>query len=394
MEKPGDSRTNLRSLLILFTINLCFFSSNASLNMLPPYLSGLGATKAWIGLFQNIGALVMVFAVGFASPILARLEKKRALLVTYAIAAAAYGAMYFFSDNLGLLLLLRSLTGLTYLCGFTMNSSIAYGLLKPDRRASGIALFGISGIIANPIGSFLGEWLIGMGGHSLLFPLGASFAAIACLLSLTLKRQHTQSAGTDSPHYLSLLRRREYWPLFFLSMVMGGAFSAHSTFLPVFSVERLNFANLSIYFSALSLTAILLRFLGRRLLDSRHEKRLLMVALAFLFSACGQTLLLAHPFQLAVSGVLQGIGHSILYPVLSTVFIHTGPESRRDSLNNAFIGTYTLGTVGLSSALGALGDAAGSFWIFAGMGALVAIALAWMAASGPVPKYRGGETES
>lgn len=395
---PNDGTKSVKStraglfngpFILVFLANFCFFASSASLNMLPPYLEKLGASKAWIGLFQNIGALAVVLAVVLASPLLSSLPKKRSLIIANAISATALLAMFFVPGNLSALLILRLLTGFSFICGFTMNANIAFSLIPRQSRAGGIAIFGISGVLSNPVGSFIGERLVHVFPYSSLFLLGAFFALSAVVITLFFPASADTHSKKSTPHYLAVLSRKEVWPILFGGFVVGGAFSTHATFLPSLSIQRLGFSNLSLYFAAFAATAITIRILGAGLFAPGREKKLVTLALGFVAAAYAQTLSLTLPFQLVISGVLYGIGHSILYPVLSTSLVHSGPESERDTLNNAYIGTYTIGSVGLASLFGGLGDITRNTpVIFIAMGLTALAGLFWMALAGPLPVYK------
>ncbi len=66
-------------------------------------------------------------------------------------------------------------------------------------------------------------------------------------------------------------------------------------------------------------------------------------------------------------GFLYGLGHAILYPVLNTIFVNSGRENEKYTLNSIFISFYTMGNFLISGALGYVGDLFGVNSIYISM---------------------------
>ncbi|MGA2141638.1 MAG: MFS transporter [Brevinematales bacterium] len=365
--------------ILIFLENFFFFSSRNSLNMLPPYLASLGASKAYTGFFMNISSLLLVVFVLFFTGFASRLNKKYLLTAGFSLQLVSLILMFFCPRNLNILLIFQFLSSFSYAFGFTINSSIAFDIIPPGKRTSGIALFGLSGVLAAPTGSFFGEIMSNLFRPNSLFILSAFF----CLLSLILvffihdEPGHGSNSGVS---FWKILKNRELSLLFFLGILLGGAWSVLTTFIPDFTSARLGFANLSFYFFANSVIAVLSRTVFAKTIDNISRKRLIITALTLIALAMLMTSLLFLPWQLYAIGVLYGLGHSILYPVLNAAFVDSGKGLDKFALSNAFIAMYTLGNVALCTILGVQGDFIGSFLgnnggltsIFISMGLLAA----------------------
>ena len=84
---------------------------------------------------------------------------------------------------------------------------------------------------------------------------------------------------------------------------------------------------------------------------------------------------LHNDFQLVVTGFLYGIGHSILFPVLSTQFVNSGEEHEKITLNNTFIAVNVAGNVVFAFILGIISDFFGLQTIYGIYGIIIFITL-------------------
>ncbi len=356
--------------LIIFLLNFLFFTSHASLNLLPPYLSDLGASKGFIGFFMNVNSLTLVLFVIFFSSKIGRINIKHILLSGFILQLISLIAMYFFPGDLLMLLFFRSMASFSYAFGFTLNSLLAFEILPKGSRVSGIAFYGISGVIANPAGSYLGELALKFHHPRYLFLLGALFC-IASIIIVPFIHEQKRSEGHNRT-FFSVLRQKELIILMAASIILGGAWSTLSTFIPNLSKERLGIANISSYFISLSVIAILSRFFFSGFIDRLSKKILIIFSLSLMAVAMAFTASLFSFWQLYITGIIYGIAHSILYPVLNTAYVESGGENDKLIMNNSFLAFYTFGNVGISSLLGIIGDYFGTMAIFIGMAILAA----------------------
>ncbi len=357
--------------LLLFIENYLFFCSHTSLNLLPPYLTSLGASKAFVGFFMNVNPLELVLFVVFFGRFMNNLPKKQALFTGFLLHFLSMILMFVFSQNLTVLLILRFIAAVSFVFGFTMHANLAFEIIPRAKRAGGIAIFGISGVLSNPTGSILGETILRLAHPQYLFLLGALFSLFVMTAVLFLKDPHHAHRKKEKKTFLDMLTRKNLYSWMFIAVIFGGIFSVFSTFIPNFSLERLGFANLSIYFTSLTIVAILSRTLFSNLLDSVPKRKLIAAALLFMLTSIGIILFLHWPIQLAIVGLIYGMGHSVMYPTLSTTFLGSGNEDEQAVLNNTFTAFYTFGNVSLTTFLGFVGDFFGMTSIFLVTGFLV-----------------------
>lgn len=366
---PDTASSQKKEFWILFVENFFFFSSHAALNSLPVYFSQLGLSHAFTGFFMNIHVFGLVVFVVFFSQFTERIGKKRMILFSYTLAFFAFVFMFFFSTDLVGLVVFRLVSSLSYAVGFTVNAALAFDILPPEKRSGGIALFGVSGILSNPFCSFLGGYVFHFS-PAFLFLLAALFTLLAIGVSFFLPEKTYLFQDTRVKHFFHVLKRRHLWLYFFLAVVLGGAFSSLATFIPQQTLERFGVSLLTEYFGAYSFMAIVCRFLFAPWLDRISGEKLLFAGFFLAGLAMLNTAFVYLPWQVLVTGMLYGLAHTILYPVLSAFVVKKSQEVEKYTTNSAFIGFYTLGGLVISSVLGVIGDIFRTRDIFLGMGFL------------------------
>jgi predicted MFS family arabinose efflux permease len=349
--------------ILLFAVNFFFFSCFSSMNMLPAYLSSLGAGKGFIGLFMNINSLEIVIFVLIFGKYSNKINKKLSLVIGFFIFIISMIFMYLFFDNIIILFIFRIISSIAYVFGFTMITNILFEVLPVKIRTGGIALFGISGICSNPFGAFLGEKIIYKYHPKYLFLLAIGLALIELILLFIIKINH-KSPYTESKTFGIILEKKYLKPLILNTIIIGGLFSIYSSFIPKFTLERLGFSTLSFYFISFSIVAIIGRLFFARSIDWMDRKLLICIALSSIIISLILMIFLFDKYLLLAIGFFHGIGHSILYPVLNTSFLDKGNDEEKAILNNSYIVFYTSGSIFLSTLLGVIGDITNTIAIF------------------------------
>lgn len=351
----------------LFVQNFFIFSAISVLNVMPDHLAAIGASKSYIGLYMNTNSLVMVALAIPLSDHADRFGRKRLVVWGYLAALTAFAGSFFLYDRLFVLVLLRALSSLIFCLALSVQLAELYGRLPRERRFSGMAMYGISGLVANPAASFAGELISGAAGARWLFAAAFAFTAAGLLFALSHKFLERDDEGGRSVPFLSLIQRKELRPLFAFSFLLGSAYAVIATFLVNLTRERLGVPTISGFFAAFSAVAIFIRlFLGKRL--ERIAPRMLIAAcfplLAVSFALC---FTLRSAAMLPVIGVLYGIGHSTMWPLVSSLFVNSGSDADRLGLNNLYSAVNQSGGIAAAVILGAFADFAGLPIVFAVM---------------------------
>lgn len=340
----------------IFFLNFIFFLSHASVNMLPAYLSSLGASNGYIGLFMNINSFELLLFVILFGGIASRIARKPALVIGHLCFTLSMLAMFAFKDNLFLLFVMRLLSSISYVFGYTIDLNIVYDILPPEKRVRGVAFFGISGIIANPAGAFLGEFAVRHFGGAALFLVGVAVGVLCIFVSLVLMIPENMPSVSSSYNFFEIIKKDNLRSLLIIAFIFGGAYGVMVSFLPNYTQAHLGHPNLSYFFTTFSLVAIIFRIFLAWTMDFFRRKHLMIFSLIMILLSMINLIFLRTDFQLVITGLLYGIGHSILFPLLSTSFVASGGEQDKVILNNVFIAVNVAGVVGFAYALGAVSD--------------------------------------
>jgi predicted MFS family arabinose efflux permease len=359
----------------IFILYFCYFTGYSALNLLPPYLTSIGAGKGFIGFFMNVPALEILLFVLVSSRFSNKINKKKALIYGYILGIFSALLMFIFNGNLVILLVLRILAGISYVFSFSMVANFVFDLFPKEERAAGIALFGVSAVISTPVGTFLAENIIYNFHPKYLFLLVASFHLITLIIMLFLKEPRHDYKGKESKTFFMILKRKELLQLFLIAMIMGGVMSVFITFIPNYASEKIGRANLTLFFLSSAFVAIIMRTFLKKLFDRITKIQLITFALSCLCIALFFMLFLSREYQLVIIGFIYGFGYSILHPVLSSSCVECGAEDEKIILNNTYLSVNTFGNVSITTSLGFLGDIFGITFIFIAAIIIVAIGI-------------------
>lgn len=329
----------------IFFLNFIFFLSHASINMIPDYLNTIGASNSYIGLYMNINSLELLFFVMVLGTVASKLSRKPTLLIAHMSLFISMILSYLFADNLTIMMVLRFLSAVSYIFGYTINLNMIYDILPYEKRFRGVAFFGISGIISNPTGAFIGEWVVSFAGGKGLFLLSAIISAMTVLYVLLLKLPTDTNQDKIQTHFLHIISRKKLRFYIIVAVIFGGAYGVVSSFLPNYTQQMLGKATISGFFTPFAIVAIIYRVFFSWTMDVINKKVLMLISLFFILLSLVNLIFLKHQYQLAITGFLYGIGHSVLFPLLSGCFVNSGGEHEKVSINNAFVAINVAGTI-------------------------------------------------
>jgi predicted MFS family arabinose efflux permease len=252
---------------------------------------------------------------------------------------------------------------------WTLLLSLLYDLVPANQRASSVALFGVAGLITNPLASVAGEAILRNWGGPGLFLFAAAFALASWLWTYALREPDRPQEEIPPGHFHELLAQARLRPLFVLSFVFGVFFSALMSFLPHQTQQTLGEPNLSAFLVPFSVVSVALRVVMGPQLDRRPPRAFLLLSFASLTVAMGLLLLPPHWGWVILSGAIYGVGHSTLFPLLSALFVRVGGESQKAVYSNAYLVANLAGAVVMTPLLGAMGD----LWGFASVAATLLV---------------------
>ena len=331
-----------RSFIHLFFAHLFFGLSFWPYVLLPVFLQELGADLLMVGIMMGMASFSGILVRPWVGISLDRIGRRKCLIAGGLIFLLA-NLLYLRVDSIGILITtVRLLHGLGM--GFLMASffTLAADLSPTARQTEGIAFFGISGHLAGAIGVMIGEEIIRVGGYSILFVTCALFSLISILLCLGIPEPRDHHPEGASEGFLKLsLNPSLRIPLF---ATVGFAFSLSSylVFLKPYALT-VGLESVTPFFITYSFSAVGIRLIGGKWPDRFGLKTVLYPAILSL--GFGILILIVHPtiWGFMAGGILSGMGHGFIFPILSVMVIQSNRSSNRGSLMTLFTMLFDFG---------------------------------------------------
>ncbi len=343
--------------------------------LFPLFVQHLGGGEATIGLLLGAGMVASVGARPFVGLALDRLAPRTVLLAASVVNVLSF-LPFLAVDALGpWLAVWATLHFVAWGALFGAYFAYAAGLVPAERRAEGIAVFGVPGMLSNGLGPALGEEILARGGYDALFLAAAALAALSLGLVALVPAVGTPaargSAGTARALGALVLRGglgRVVAVLTLFGVVVDVTYFYLAPFTRTVGVARA-----APYFLAYSATSVVLRIGGRRLLDRLGPHRVAIPALAAIAASQAAICLVPAPGALVVAGMAGGVGHGSLFPVMMALALARAPVALHGSVASLVTAAVDLGALVGTPAAGLIAELAGYRPAFALM-AVVALA--------------------
>ncbi len=366
MIKTFTDKPYAKTFILVFFLNMCFFLGINSLKILPAYLENLGAPKVYIGFFMNFKSLALIGYVLFLGKLLGTVNRKKPLLTGYLVFFACLVGMSLFYRNLTLLLVFMMLASVNFALGFTMHVAIIHAIIPDNKRVGLFALFGISGLVSNPIAAFISERFYQSLPESLLFvpPLFFCICTVIILFLIPDQDAGTTAQSKENYTFIDVMKTGGITPLVVSAVIFGGASGIFATFIPNLTRYALDEVNIFYFFTGFSVIAICIRIIAANFIDDLPQKALLLTGFISIFAACILAYFLSALWILFVIGLLYGVGHGLLFPTISSAFVSLAPEREKPAYSDAFLCTHIFGSFFLTTLIGLIGDLFGVSYIF------------------------------
>ena len=375
--------------------NLFFFLGNSLFILFPVFLKNMGASESYIGFMNNIDKVFVIITAVSISSIMQGRDMVRLLRAGYVILIGAYVSYLLISDLSWAIAVIRVVHGIGFSVSMILGTTIIFDIVSMEDATEAIGIYGITGALSNAVSPFVGEMLLARGfPHSVIFILSA--VLVAASLSVTFFMPPQKRHGGDhvplrgSP--LALLGDPKFLLLSVVTLIFGGMFGVIVTYLPNFVRTTTGF-QFSWFFIVYIGVLIMIRFTFLRSIN-RVNRNILLAAMFLIGTVANLCLnFLYWIWVLVLVGVLYGITHGFLYPVLNTMTVGIVAERDRGKANALFTAVFNTGMMTFAIGLGHLIDRTGTylsafnFSAAASLGALVFIALLGLR-YGPLPVPR------
>lgn len=340
---------------ISFFIFLAFY---VLISILPLYLVGtLHASTDKVGLVITLFLLAAILIRPFAGQWVSKGSQKK-ILVYSSIAFFVGTLLYPFATNIGVLLVLRVLHGITFGIITTVKGTICAEIIPTSRRGEGLSYFSMAMSLAMVFGPFIGIMLANMNEYTIAFIICMIISAVTVVFALFMKvPNETVKANISlekSKFSWDDLFDRKAAPFALATFILACAYSGISAFLALYAKNLGLVETASYFFIVYAVFVLISRPFSGRWSDKWGTKVIIFpclllfaVGLFFLSQAHSSALIL-------IAGALIGVGYGSVTPVFQTQTISAVEPHRVGIANSLFfnsmdagmaIGAYVLGIV-------------------------------------------------
>ncbi|NCG22065.1 MAG: MFS transporter, partial [Rhodobacterales bacterium] len=321
------------------------------------YLHHLGATRTEIGLVMSIsgfGGLAIRPLVAWA---LDRTGRKPTLYAGTLVVVFSFFGIYFIDHIDWHIYALRIAMGAGLATLFTGYFTFASDLVPTSRRAEGLALFGIAGLIpmlVNPISNRLGidppalQWFL---------PMMGLVIAASVLFLLPIPESHAAHDRKPLPlsETLNALRDRSLWPVWWATIVFATLVAVFMAFVNV-TAEARGLPDPTIAWLSYAVGAVMVRAVGATLPERIGLSRVLGPALLSYIIAMGVVSVAQDTPGFILAGALAGFGHGYCFPVLAAQTASRTPDSLRGAAMSLYTALWDLVKLLIVPVLGVIAD--------------------------------------
>ncbi len=263
-----------------------------------------------------------------------------------------FSAAYLLVDDLGpWLFIVRAGHGIAEGMLFSVLFTIAADVVPAERRAEGMALFGVSGMIPLSVAGMTGDWLLKAAGFHELFLVALGAAVLGSVAAFALPDSGPGATKGARRSFLAAAAAAPLRPIWLIGFSFAFALASYFTFLKTF-VDDTGVGSVGGFFTAYTVAAVLLRVALGWLPDRIGPKRVLVPSV---WCAAAGLLVLANASTdgaTIVAGVLCGIGHGYAFPIATAMVVMRSPAHERGQTLAAFTALFDLGLFIGAPALG------------------------------------------
>ena len=333
-----------------WTACVVHFTGALSLEMfvlVPLLIREVGGTELTIGLALGFGVAASVAFRPVVGTLLDRIGRRRVLLWCGFVNAVSWLPFLAVTSVGPLLYAAVAFHSIVWGALFAAYFTYAADLVPAERRAEGLAVFGVAGVAAHGISPLLGEEVIEIYGYDAFFLLAAGFATVSTLVTLLVRVRAPASVAADTPSKekaaaptaavgtLQGLRLSLAVPglplVLSATLILGLAINTANFFVAPFARE-LGIARVGAFFLAYAAAVVSIRVFGRRMLDVLGPHRVSVPGFASFALGLAVLVLLPEGGVLVLAGFLCGASHGSLFPVLSALVVTRAPTALRGTV--------------------------------------------------------------
>ena len=365
MREPVLTRTFVAVSLANFLAGL---SVHAYLH-LPGFLQRLGAAETLIGALYGLMALAAILARPSIGRVMDTRGRKVVILWGAGLEIVVCLA-YLTVRSVGpWLALIRVAHGVAEAALFSALFTFAADIVPAARRTEGIALFGVSGLLPMSVAGSLGDYVLGRWDYPQLFWFAAGCAVLTLALVIPVREPVRVAEGPAARSFLTSARQPDLLPLWFIGGCFATVLASVMTFLKTYVLQT-GLGSVGTFFSMYAGAAILLRLTFAWVPERVGQKRVLLPAMGAQAAGFVLLALARSPAMVLAAGVLGGLGHGYVFPILTGLVVQRARSSERGAAISLFTAVFDLGMLVGGPAFGAVIEGFGYPFMYASAAAV------------------------
>ncbi len=331
-DRGGGARLWNRGFVLACLANvMMFFNVHFLLSTVAGYVVGRFLVGDSVG-----GAVASVFIVGtlvarfFAGPLIERFGVRPLLLIAFAAFVAA-PLLYWASPTVGMLLVVRTVHGVTFGVGSSVIAAAAVHRIPGARLSEGTSHYSSSTLIGVAAGPMIGLALSGAG-FGVMAVTASAVSLLGLLIALAMDHRPRDAragapGGGPRPGWARFVEPGAL-PTAAVGALYSLGYAGIVTFLATLTLERGFGATASLFFAVYAATVLASRLFTGRLMD-RCGANVVMLP-AFVLFAAGLAVIAMAPnvATLLAAAVLVGLGYGQLQSAGQVICVTQVPRER------------------------------------------------------------------
>lgn len=343
-EAPARASLWTRAFILAWVANFLHSTAFHAYLHWPGWLDHRGAGEVTIGVLVAVMAISAILARPFVGRMMDTRGRRLVMMVGSVIHVAAT-LLYLLVDTLPGIPVLpvigtRAIHGLAQAAMFSVLFTVAADIVPASRRAEGIAIFGVSGLLPLAIGGLLGDFVIVGGDYTRLFEVTGACALLGLLMCLPLPE--TRRGGPSRSFWAAAMapELRSSW---FIGTCFAIGLVAYFVFLKTYLIARPEIGTMGLFFGVYVVTAVFLRVAFGWVPERFGLIRVLIPSLMLGAVGIGGLALANQPLHLVLIAIACGTSHGFAFPIISAVVVTRAQPDERGSAIALFTALFDLG---------------------------------------------------
>ncbi len=306
---------------------------------LPLYIEDVGGTTQQIGIVMGSFALGLIVCRAWLGRLADRRGRKVVLLIGMTVAAIA-PLGYLFVKSIPLLMVLRAFHGISIAAFTTGYSALVVDLSPLSKRGEIIGYMSLVTPIGSAVGPAIGGLVQAQAGYTPLFWLASVLGVLGLFGANQVNEPQSvnQSPDDQEASSKSSAAQQQFWRLLasprlripaLVLLLIGVAFGALSTFIPLFIKDAKVDLNPGLFYTAAAIASFISRIIIGRASD-RYGRGIFITGSIFSYALA--MLILSHAYTASAflaGGFLEGAGAGTLLPMMiALISDRSSPQER------------------------------------------------------------------